>query len=649
MAHSWKPPGYSEAIRDNRYSMYYRGEKIKRAVFRGQTVWEQESKPQLGTFSFKATISWRTTSSKKQYGIRRVIKYNSPERLIVGTNLKIKINDSPILEIGGQTLFGYANSDSSIAPFLNISTTAQQYFNTNDLNENYFTIYGESFSAFSFRYLAITEVYSPLPKELNAFTNLSGLFRQTFLSYIPNNLFINLPNVTDMSYVFANSLISSIPTGLFDNQPQITNFDGTFANTNISSIPSNLFNDKRSITSFYYTFANCEALVSIPDNLFNGCDNAITFASCFEGCSSLQSIPDNLFNGCDHVTTFAATFKNSGIRRIPLIFRTCASANVFTETFYGCRQLIEISSGLFDDIAPKPQVQRTFAYCSALSSIPDRLFSNFHNYVAFMSTFKDCTNLSSIPSNLFSHLSKTLGENTAGPWYIKTLYSDIFHNTFENCTSLTNLPEALFTNLGGRQFSQDALSLVSMFSYTFAGCSNIVSVPKKIFSNVYSTPQNDSVLRFLSTFANCTSLSNVDISWLDDNQSCVLQLESVFENCTSLTALPAELFTNGQRYMFTATFKGCVNLRSIPAKEQLVSPLAWVVLEEIISTYPPSYYAKYGPRYKEMFSGCTALESNAPDFWTIISSDSRWTIVGTECFHDCTNVANYADIPSNWK
>jgi hypothetical protein len=47
------------------------------------------------------------------------------------------------------------------------------------------------------------------------------------------------------------------------------------------------------------------------------------------------------------------------------------------------------------------------------------------------------------------------------------------------------------------------------------------------------------------------------------------------------------------------------------------------------------------------FQGCTAITSAVPELW----DTTKWpsTRFRDRCFYNCTNAANYADIPVGWK
>ena len=101
-----------------------------------------------------------------------------------------------------------------------------------------------------------------------------------------------------------------------------------------------------------------------------------------------------------------------------------------------------------------------------------------------------------------------------------------------------------------------------------------------------------------------------------------------FQNCTSLASIPTGLFDNCPNVTdFNSAFDGCASLTSIPGG--LFDNCTAVI------------------RFDYVFSGCRAITSAVPELW----DTTKWPNVTahTACFFNCTNAANYADIPAGWK
>ena len=107
----------------------------------------------------------------------------------------------------------------------------------------------------------------------------------------------------DLSYFSNLNEIASPTKNSFINLIEIC-----LGYTGIQSIPEDLFVNCPNVTSFFYAFKGCESLKSIPENLFANCPNVTSFQGTFEYCSNLTSIPEKLFDNCENVEEFWATF-----------------------------------------------------------------------------------------------------------------------------------------------------------------------------------------------------------------------------------------------------------------------------------------------------------------------------------------------------
>jgi len=201
---------------------------------------------------------------------------------------------------------------------------------------------------------------------------------------------------------------------------------------------------------------------------------------------------------------------------------------MFASTFFGCRGLTSLPSGLFSGITgafANEMFSYTFADCSGLTSLPEEgLFGAIssggdYSYAIFAHTFSGCTGLTSLPVGLF--------RNVAGPYV-----ADMYKGTFYGCSGLESVPAGLFPNWGEPKSR--------MFESTFSGCTNLKTIPSGLF-NINGQPADN-------------------------------MFNGTFQNCTSLTSIPANLFSHGGLYgqpasaMFAYTFAGCSGLEgNVPA------------------------------------------------------------------------------------
>lgn len=134
----------------------------------------------------------------------------------------------------------------------------------------------------------IASIEEPLP--FMSKTDFSNYFFNCHsLVSIPENLFINNPQITSFNSCFYNcDSLTSIPQGLFDNNPNVTDFGYCFYHfDSLISIPEGLFDNNPKVTDFIFCFYGCKSLTSIPQGLFDNNLNAYKFECCFYNCTNL--------------------------------------------------------------------------------------------------------------------------------------------------------------------------------------------------------------------------------------------------------------------------------------------------------------------------------------------------------------------------
>lgn len=210
---------------------------------------------------------------------------------------------------------------------------------------------------------------------------------------------------------------------------------------------------------------------------------------------------------------------------------------------------------------------------------------------------------------------------------------------FAGCTSLESVPESIFDNIiiwgssADRMFRRcrSLLSIWDMFTLAFANCqsvsgcfascSKISTIPDGLFRNM---PDLHSAG---GCFSGCTSIKNIP----EDLFSGCPRLGNVgncFSSMTSLKEIPENLFLhNPLVYDFYGCFSGDTGLTSIP--ETLFDSL-------IIQTDELDF--------GECFYGCEGITGPVPELWNKFPNARHFW-----CFRGCTNAANYADIPGDWK
>lgn len=291
------------------------------------------------------------------------------------------------------------------------------------------------------------------------------------------------------------------------------------------------------------------------------------------------------------LTTLAQAFYQSGLNEIisPIIHTSNLVTNSFENTFAGC-QLTYLPEGLLSYVVHKDDYIYTFSDNSSLTSLPINLFGYQPQCTKISDTFVRC-GLISLPTDLLSGMPNLI---------------ELGYGTFSE-NPLTSIPQNLFAN-------NPKLTTVDGLWYA---CTSLTSIPEKLFAN-------NPLLDYASDlwdgtgvtdipgglFDNNPLLTNVSYNWygapitalpsgLFDNNPLLISIRSMCQACTSLTDVPIDLFDNN------------------------------TALNDA----------------RNAFNGCSAITSNVPVLWAAPFSVTNFT----GCYTDCTNAANYADIPNNWK
>ena len=136
-------------------------------------------------------------------------------------------------------------------------------------------------------------------------------YNKDYIASIEEPLPLFMDRTNFANYFYNCKSLVSIPENLFINNPQIKRFNRCFDNcTSLDSIPIGLFDNNPNVADFEYCFRGCSALTSIPVGLFANNPDVIDFRYCFYGCEALTSIPEGLFDNNPNVTDFSYCFNN---------------------------------------------------------------------------------------------------------------------------------------------------------------------------------------------------------------------------------------------------------------------------------------------------------------------------------------------------
>ena len=183
---------------------------------------------------------------------------------------------------------------------------------------------------------------------------------------------------------------------------------------------------------------------------------------------------------------------------------------------------------------------------------------------------------------------------------------------FFGCTNITSIPASNTMEVGYR-----GLGNVISFSGFMRG-TGITSIPSDIF-------QFSSIATTFTDIFSFTSITSIP-SGLFTNNTQANSFGSAFSGCTLLNTYPSNLFdTNTSVLNFASTFRNCV---SLTAPLQFTNNTSVTVFDNIYN----------------MPSTSNAMSGNAPTIWLRTPTPS-----GTAAFRNCTGLANFAAIPSNFR
>ena len=207
---------------------------------------------------------------------------------------------------------------------------------------------------------------------------------------------------------------------------------------------------KGSMTSIDYscfrvarTVAYSEGPKFIKDIIYIGENlgvSSMNFA--FYGCVNLKELRSEIFNSLIKVRSFRGTFEGCyALTTIPQgLFDNCTQVESFYGTFSRCSSLTEIPAGLFDKCTYVRDFQGTFSGCSSLTTIPQGLFDNCTQVTSFYGTFENCYALTGeSPYTLINGHKVHLYERKDYPGHFSTPKS--CSGCFRRCTDLTDYNE----------------------------------------------------------------------------------------------------------------------------------------------------------------------------------------------------------------
>ena len=200
---------------------------------------------------------------------------------------------------------------------------------------------------------------------------------------------------------------------------------------------------------------------------------------------------------------------------------------------------------------------------------------------------------------------------TKTPKMIISRSTDTINNMFRECVSLERISSELLYYVKN----------VETTYYIFSNCVKISEIPKNLFLN------NDKIVSFENCFYKLASLLYIP-EGLFDNCPNARDFGAAFCDCSLLESIPIGLFDNNPNLWSVSTcFAGCYKLKYVPSE---------LFENNNLMEYVDS-----------VFQDDSEIISKLPDVWNKEKFPN--VIDGKYYARGCTKVANYAEIPSNFK
>ncbi|MGL5767278.1 MAG: BspA family leucine-rich repeat surface protein [Sarcina sp.] len=472
------------------------------------------------------------------------------------------------------------------------------------------------------------------------------------INFIHPDYFINNEQLTGVRAMFANcrNLIGSIPEGLFRNSKLLEDcyelFEGC---SGISGkIPENLFppyqNSNGAYASkmkyMYRLFKNCPNIHgNIPRSLFENHNAVIQMHEMFMGCSSIGSnlgvgeepaFPKNFLKGKSSCSTIANMF------------------NGCTELRLSFDQYNQEDISMFNDATNLQDIAQLFMNCSSLDgTLPNDLFNKKDANGDFVPTkinvaygvFRGCNNLNGrIPKDLFKSWTE-VQDLSYFFYYCHNLEGGFPEELFWNCSKLLKLNNFLGFNWDwARKFGTNR-------DYEVENCLDPETGELLLFSPNLLAYNNrlEDITSFLG-FIKGGFVGKIPKAAFRGNPNLKFMSEAFAHASGATLDLDEEFFMNN-RYitvmddMFWASGKMTMtaNWISPSIHNQVVRDVNGNVIRK---------------NFGGMFAGHSEMTGTAPALWVMyndaVSDNGANSGNGGKCFNSCSQLSNFADIPSTW-
>lgn len=336
--------------------------------------------------------------------------------------------------------------------------------------------------------------------------------------------------------------------------------------------------DFSKLTTTFRMFYNCKALTTL--NL-GGMDtsNVTSMNNMFENCTSLTSVDISGFD-TSKVTYMKQMFYGcTGLTDVDLAGLDVSSLISTKEMFYNCQKLTSVDLGSNFNSSKLRDMSFMFYQCKALEAV-DLTMIDTTSAVFLEGMFQNCTKLSAV----------TLG----GKFKLQSAKN--INIIFASCSSLESIDLSVTD-------AQDLECIAGMFS----GCSKLSSV---VLGGGFRTKK---VTDMHSMFANCTSLTNVELDKLDTRS--VKNMSYLFSGCNKIESIDMSVLDTPVLEDTSYMFNGCTRLSSVTFggtfRTDKCENLAYMFngCNQLRSLDLSSFNTAKNRDMDHMFCGCQKLES----------------------------------------
>lgn len=493
----------------------------------------------------------------------------------------------------------------------------------------------------------------------------------------------------DNDTYWADSYVGKLRAALKTLSEKVSNITGIYIGVNSSSgyvkhtgingdtqgmaetiIPPNTFLSNASYTSDNPLFPNLKEIqINTPDSddkftakniygLFKACSNLINININNFDSSKTEHMGD-LFSNCSSLTnnslSFLANWSNDVCTNMGSMFFGCSKLTSMVDIkmpavtnayfMYSYTGITSVTGNLLG--TKIEDANNMFTGCSSLTTLPSdytTIFGNNPNLTDVSSLFYGCSklvNVGQLPVDGNSNIGYTWNETKAKNQILGKCPNVVDASYIFSDTGITEIPIAAFYNNPNlTDISGAFYSCTSMNANLLEGEGIAIGIYRHLLS------KNTKLTSISSLFSNDTALHYIDYETGEPNEHNMYYnltelktIANLYDGCTALetTAFGLSFPTNSKKITnINGICRGMTQLRQLP---------------EWASSNLRNYYPVLETT-ESAFSGCTALgyiiPQNGLPYVNAAKALSSYKS-GTECFKDCTKLADYSSIPSDWK